>query len=435
MEEEKATNNKDNDKRSTKRVVIVSPYFPLPPCALDPNVIIKIFRKNEKEKRKKSSDDKAPTTVFPYSQSWTPPKEENPKTSNCFSGDDEAFAREKGTRKRKRQVVVSPYFPLPPCVDPNVVIKIFRKNEKKKKNERSSDDKAPTTVTPYSHSWTLPKEENPKTNNCFSDGEAGTRNRKRDEKQTPAKVRVVSPYFNSPKLGIERKSNNGEGEEESRIRALKKPISKKVSDSALLVLENKNELGTQGHTEIDFLGSEKPLEKKKKKRESGHVLSASQKLDEAYERRTAENTWEPPQSPAKLIQEEHFRDPWRVLVICMLLNKTTGKQARGVISNLFNLCPDAKTATVVATENIEKVIQGLGLQHKRAKMIQQLSQEYLGQNWTHVTQLHGVGKYAADAYAIFCTGKWERLKPTDHMLNKYWDYLSIRAANHIRLPH
>ncbi|KAK9160423.1 hypothetical protein Syun_006764 [Stephania yunnanensis] len=137
MEEEKATNNKDNDKRSTKRVVMVSPYFPLPTCALDPNVIIKIFRKNEKENRKKSSDDKAPATVFPYSQSWTPPKEENPKTSNCFSGDDEALAREKGTRKRKRQVVVSPYFPLPPCaLDPNVVIKIFRKNEEEEEEER-----------------------------------------------------------------------------------------------------------------------------------------------------------------------------------------------------------------------------------------------------------------------------------------------------------
>lgn len=34
-------------------------------------------------------------------------------------------------------------------------------------------------------------------------------------------------------------------------------------------------------------------------------------------------------------------------------------------------------------------------------------------------------RYAADAYAIFCTGKWERVRPTDHMLNKYWDFLCI----------
>ncbi|KAK9085620.1 hypothetical protein Sjap_026031 [Stephania japonica] len=410
MEGEKARNNKRSIKR--KKVVVVSPYFPLPPCASNPNVRIKIFRKKEKKKKKKkkSYDDKAPTTV---SSSYSP-NEKNPKTNSL--SDDEALAKnDKGTRKGKREVVVSPYFPIPPCaLDSNVTIKIFRKNEKK-----SSDNKAPTTVSPYFQYSTPPKEDNPKTNS-FSDDEAlpkvhkETRKRKSEDKQTSAKVRVVSPYFHSPKLVIEKKGNDG--------------------DSVLLVLENENEneteLGSQGHPEMDLLGSEKPLEKKKKMN-CGHVLTASQKFDEAYERRRADNTWTPPQSPAKLIQEEHFRDPWRVLVICMLLNRTTGRQARGVVSDLFNLCPDAKTATEIATENIEKVIQGLGFQHKRANMIQQLSQEYLGQNWTHVTQLHGVGKYAADAYAIFCTGKWERVKPTDHMLNKYWDYLNLWARNRI----
>ncbi|KAL6953659.1 Methyl-CpG-binding domain protein 4-like protein [Sarracenia purpurea var. burkii] len=106
-------------------------------------------------------------------------------------------------------------------------------------------------------------------------------------------------------------------------------------------------------------------------------------------------------------------------------------QARRVISELFSLCPNAKAATEVATEEIEKVIKTLGLYRKRAVMIQRLSCEYLGETWTHVTQLHGVGKYAADAYAIFCTGKWERVKPTDHILNKYWQFL---CSNTTLLP-
>ena len=67
-------------------------------------------------------------------------------------------------------------------------------------------------------------------------------------------------------------------------------------------------------------------------------------------------------------------------------------QARRVISDLFTLCPDAKAATKVVTEEIEKIIQTLGLQRKRAVMIQRFSQEYMGESWTHVTQLHGVGK-------------------------------------------
>ncbi|KAE8720623.1 hypothetical protein F3Y22_tig00018827pilonHSYRG00026 [Hibiscus syriacus] len=55
-------------------------------------------------------------------------------------------------------------------------------------------------------------------------------------------------------------------------------------------------------------------------------LSASQKRDEAYRRKTEDNTWIPPRSEAPLLQEDHAHDPWRVLVICMLLNRTSGGQ-------------------------------------------------------------------------------------------------------------
>ncbi|CAF2058170.1 BnaC06g13690D [Brassica napus] len=109
-------------------------------------------------------------------------------------------------------------------------------------------------------------------------------------------------------------------------------------------------------------------------------LSQSQKTDEAYLRKPPDNTWVPPRSPCNLLQEDHWHDPWRVLIICMLLNKTFDFSKR-----------DCKRG-----------------------------------GWTHVTQLHGVGKYAADAYAIFCNGKWDCVRPDDHMLNYYWEFLRIR---------
>ncbi|XP_027933152.1 uncharacterized protein LOC114188725 isoform X1 [Vigna unguiculata] len=152
-------------------------------------------------------------------------------------------------------------------------------------------------------------------------------------------------------------------------------------------------------------------------------LSASEKWDEAYKRKTPDNTWKPPRSETVLIQEDHAHDPWRVLVICMLLNRTSGRQTKEIVLDFFKLCPDAKSCTEVATDEIEETIRTLGLQHKRAKMLQRLSEEYLDESWTHVTQLHGVGKYAADAYAIFVNGKWDRVTPTDHMLNYYWEFL------------
>lgn len=37
-----------------------------------------------------------------------------------------------------------------------------------------------------------------------------------------------------------------------------------------------------------------------------------------------------------------------------------------------------------------------------------------------------IHRYAADAYAIFCNGNWDRVRPDDHMLNYYWEFLRIR---------
>ncbi|OMO58829.1 hypothetical protein CCACVL1_25331 [Corchorus capsularis] len=153
------------------------------------------------------------------------------------------------------------------------------------------------------------------------------------------------------------------------------------------------------------------------------TLSADQKKNVAYLRNAPDNTWMPPRSNDPLIQEDYAHDPWRILVICMLLNQTSGSQTRKILSDLFALCPDAKTATEVSTEEIVKIIQPLGFQKKRAKMIQRMSKEYLFKEWTYVTELHGIGKYAADAYAIFCTGMGHRVIPMDHMLNYYWNFL------------
>ena len=66
-------------------------------------------------------------------------------------------------------------------------------------------------------------------------------------------------------------------------------------------------------------------------------LSQSQKTDEAYLRKTPDNTWVPPPSPCNLLQEDHWHDPWRVLVICMLLNKTSGAQVLSSFLSLLNL--------------------------------------------------------------------------------------------------
>ncbi|CAN0883853.1 Methyl-CpG-binding domain protein 4-like protein [Linum grandiflorum] len=205
-------------------------------------------------------------------------------------------------------------------------------------------------------------------------------------------------------------------------RQVKAPKSREQLESAVESGESKKGSSSSNRKSVKSM-----IEKKKRK----NGLSASEKRNEAYRRKGPDNLWKPPRSVHGLLQEEHAHDPWRVLVICMLLNRTTGDQpnwngkwqVRGVLDEFFMLCPDAKTARETDEEEIQKVIQGLGLYRKRAKMIRRFSDEFLQEEWTYVTKLHGVGKYAADAYAIFCTGMWNHVIPCDHKLNDYWNFL------------
>ncbi|PSS31765.1 Methyl-CpG-binding domain protein 4-like protein [Actinidia chinensis var. chinensis] len=241
-------------------------------------------------------------------------------------------------------------------------------------------------------------------------------------KKAHTKVRVVSGYFNTSRGKQVMESE----EKQLKVKLPKQCMTNRPTEEEVppyfhnVSTEEDNPIYDSSEDRIEYIVLPKKAQRAALVKS---VLSAAQKKDESYKRRGPDNTWKPPRSPFTLLQEDHAHDPWKVLVICMLLNRTTGMQAGRVISELFTLCPNAKTATDVSTAEIEEVIKTLGLYRKRAVMIQRLSREYLQDNWTYVTQLHGVGKYAADAYAIFCTGKWDRIKPTDHMLNKYWEFL------------
>ncbi|XP_039163645.1 methyl-CpG-binding domain protein 4-like protein isoform X3 [Eucalyptus grandis] len=226
------------------------------------------------------------------------------------------------------------------------------------------------------------------------DGRA--RARARGKKAVKVKV---SPYFQKAE------GEAPQPQRKARARKVRVPKKKKVDEEGE---------GTEA----------KEIAKRKRRAyDRRRVLTAAEKRAEAYRRKAPDNTWKPPPSGHRLLQESHWRDPWRVLLICMLLNVTTGKQTSQYLDALFKEYPDATKAAEASIETLESIIQPLGLKRKRARMIVRMSREYLDESWTHVTQLHGVGKYAADAYAIFCTGKWKEVHPLDHKLNDYWQYL------------
>ena len=73
------------------------------------------------------------------------------------------------------------------------------------------------------------------------------------------------------------------------------------------------------------------VEKPRKTERKTKPFLKADRCREAYKRKTPDNNWVPPRSTPplvkkRLLQEYHFHDPWRVIVICMLLNRTKGKQ-------------------------------------------------------------------------------------------------------------
>ncbi|KXZ46327.1 hypothetical protein GPECTOR_45g97 [Gonium pectorale] len=59
----------------------------------------------------------------------------------------------------------------------------------------------------------------------------------------------------------------------------------------------------------------------------------------------------------------------------------------------------------------------------RAATLVRFSSEFLTKQWRCPTQLHGCGRYAADAYLIFCRGAWREVQPADKDLRRYRDWL------------
>lgn len=48
--------------------------------------------------------------------------------------------------------------------------------------------------------------------------------------------------------------------------------------------------------------------------------------------------------------------------------------------------------------------------------------------WEKPEELHGIGKYAADAYKIFVERRWREVQPTDHALNWWVEWMNAMQA-------
>jgi len=133
--------------------------------------------------------------------------------------------------------------------------------------------------------------------------------------------------------------------------------------------------------------------------------------------------WHPPRSPYKFIQEKLYKDPWRLLISTIFLNKTTGKAACPLVWKFLERWPSPESASRADPNEIAQLMNPLGLHETRARRIIKMSSDYLTKKWVNATELYGISKYGQDSYRLFCRGEWQDVRPTDIMLCLYRDWI------------
>lgn len=129
------------------------------------------------------------------------------------------------------------------------------------------------------------------------------------------------------------------------------------------------------------------------------------------------------------LQAEYASAPWRVLVICALLNMTSRDQVRPMLPDLFERWPNAE-AMAKAGPGLEETLRPLGLQDQRARRLRRMSDEFTRLevlSGYHVERLYACGMYSAEAFRVFCQGDTSFF-PGDRVLREYVEVLRARLG-------
>lgn len=130
----------------------------------------------------------------------------------------------------------------------------------------------------------------------------------------------------------------------------------------------------------------------------------------------------PPRSPWSLIQEDLWPDEWKILVSCILLNRTTRKHIEPILPRLFLLYPNANSMANASHEMLSEIIAPLGFKNRRAETLVKMSKKYIKKDWAHARELPGIGDYAAAAWEMFCCQTMPESCPKDGALTRVWKW-------------
>lgn len=98
------------------------------------------------------------------------------------------------------------------------------------------------------------------------------------------------------------------------------------------------------------------------------------------------------------------RDPYKVLVAELMLQKTTVKQVEQIYPEFISKYPDPLSLSTAKVEEIRKIITPLGMEHRRAPLFKKLAQSIVSMHrgktpsdQSTLMSFEGVGQYIANA--------------------------------------
>jgi len=139
-------------------------------------------------------------------------------------------------------------------------------------------------------------------------------------------------------------------------------------------------------------------------------------------RRQKKSKVEIPEHKFDLLECHFMPDLWKVLVTCILLNRTTRRQVERIIYGFFKDNPNAEML-IANKELIPFRLYSLGMATRRTETLVQFSKDYLEyeKGKKTIPELYGIGQYARDCWKLLFLDDFE-CKPTDKALLNYIKY-------------
>lgn len=128
-------------------------------------------------------------------------------------------------------------------------------------------------------------------------------------------------------------------------------------------------------------------------------------------------------SPYVYRQEMYREDPWKMLIVCMMLNQTSYKQVDRVRNEFFSRFDSPERLIKASDAEIIDIIRPLGFYNRRAKQWKKFSLAWMEWDGVNINDLPGVGKYASDSWKIFQEGVYD-IEVEDKELKKYLQWIN-----------